>query len=323
MANSRLITSDIWADDWFGPLPFFEQTLWIGLFSNCADDQGRLLDNPILIRAAVFPYKDVPVGEIDAALTRFAQDRRLLRYTADGKRLIQLLNWWEHQRPQWAQPSKWPAPAGWVDAVRTRLNGRYIESKSWKGAKGFATEASAPPDGAQAPLSGESEPESPDAPSGEGFTCTSQVAGQDPDPNPDPIHNPTPIDSETTKTEGGLGGAGAASSSSLNGFGPYFASFQNNIGLVSGTLQAGEMREVLEELTRRGVVDWWDKALKIAVDNNKRSWAYMRSILDNCVREGHPPMTREPTLAKSSAPQVQRVKVRDDDGTIREVEAKL
>lgn len=130
MANRRMISSDIWEDDWFGQLDFFEQALWIGLFSKCADDQGRMLNNPVLIRAAVFPYKDVALKDVAEAISRFSDAGRVTLYTTDGKAMLQLVNWWEHQRPQWAQPSKWAAPDGWKDRIRTRDGGVY-RTENW------------------------------------------------------------------------------------------------------------------------------------------------------------------------------------------------
>jgi len=132
MANKRLITSAIWEDDWFGQLDFFDQALWIGLFSKCADDQGRLLDNAVLMRAAIFPYKDIDVARIEAALAGFEQDGRIHRYEAGGKRLIQVVHWWEHQPQQWAMASKWLAPDGWVDHVRTTRDQKVV-TENWRG----------------------------------------------------------------------------------------------------------------------------------------------------------------------------------------------
>lgn len=131
MASRRMISASIFADEWFGPLAFFDQTLWIGLFAACADDQGRMQDNAYLIRAICYPYKDIPIADIEAALQRFADAGKILRYEANGKHFIQLVNWWEHQQPQWAAHSKAPAPDGWSDRVRTRLNGKYIET-NWR-----------------------------------------------------------------------------------------------------------------------------------------------------------------------------------------------
>ena len=172
MATSRLIASTIWDDEWFGQLDFFEQTVWIGLFSRCADDQGRILDNAVLIRAALFPYKDVAISEVEAALRKFCDSRRLHRYEVDGKPLIQLVHWWQHQQQQWAQHSRWPAPAGWVDHVRTRLNGHYVE-EDWDGK------------GGNAKANRDWEPAISPERSPEPVTCTSHVGRHDPDPDPD------------------------------------------------------------------------------------------------------------------------------------------
>ncbi len=189
MATRRMITSDIWRDDWFGELDFFQQNLWIGLFSACADDQGRLRDNPALIRADLYPFRDINLQDIETALAKFAADGKIIRYKADDKSLIQIANWWEHQKPQWAQPSKWAAPEGWRDRIRTRMNGEYIET-NW----------------ADSALSDDTSPETIAEPSaeasGETFSRTIQVncsgeqssrtirvGRQYPDPDPDPIQN--------------------------------------------------------------------------------------------------------------------------------------
>ncbi|MFA4972577.1 MAG: hypothetical protein WC683_08170 [bacterium] len=131
MAEGRRIDSNIFADEWYGQLDFFDQQVWIGLFARCADDQGRLLDNPALIRAALFPYKDIPCSDIERVLAGFATDAKIVRYAKEGKRLVQLRNWWEHQPLQWARPSKWAAPDNWTDRVRATIKGVYQES-NWK-----------------------------------------------------------------------------------------------------------------------------------------------------------------------------------------------
>jgi hypothetical protein len=130
MAKARLIASEIFDDDWFGPLPFFEQVLWAGLFAKCADDQGRFLDNPITIRAAIFPYKDIALADVRSAILKFAEADRIYRYSAGGKIIIQIVHWWDHQPQQWASRSKWPAPPLWEDHIRTRQNNQYFE-ENW------------------------------------------------------------------------------------------------------------------------------------------------------------------------------------------------
>lgn len=187
MANSRVITSAIWEDEWFGPLGFFEQALWIGLFSKCADDQGRLLDNAILIRAAIFPYKDVSIEAVNDALGGFESAGRIHRYEADGKRLIQVLHWWSHQPQQWASASKWAAPGGWIDHVRTRENNQY-HTENWKNkAENAADNANWQPR---------------DSRSGERVSADSadpgQVGGHIPIPVPVPVPIPVPEEESVT-----------------------------------------------------------------------------------------------------------------------------
>jgi len=164
MAEKRVITSDIWQDEWFGSLKFFEKLLWIGLFSKCADDQGRMLDNPTVIRAMVFPYDDIPVSQIDDAIKIYDSQNKIKRYSVNGKKYIQLLHWWEHQQGQWAMPSKHPSPDGWDDRVRSYMKGVYHED-NWvkKGSKAVPQV---------------------DTPAGQS-TSPPHVAGHDPDPDLD------------------------------------------------------------------------------------------------------------------------------------------
>lgn len=126
MANRRMISSSTWKDEFVGDLDFFQRCLWIGLFSSCADDQGRLLDNSILIRAELFPYDDIPAVQIEDGLAIFEKQGKILRYSIKNKKYIQILKWWENQNPRWASRSKFPPPEGWMDKVRTRENGKYL-----------------------------------------------------------------------------------------------------------------------------------------------------------------------------------------------------
>jgi len=126
MANRRMISSSTWKDEFVGDLDFFQRCLWIGLFSSCADDQGRLLDNPILIRAELFPYDDIQIDKIETGLSIFESSGKIMRYSINNKKYIQLLRWWENQNPRWASRSKYPPPENWTDKVRTRENGKYI-----------------------------------------------------------------------------------------------------------------------------------------------------------------------------------------------------
>lgn len=125
----RNISPEIFTDEFFGQLPMEYRLLWIGLLTSIADDQGRMLDNAALIKAQVFPYDPyVSIEIIEAGLTLYSEKHKIHRYVAggngSGRRLIQVVNWWRYQKStQWAARSIYPAPAKWVDRIRTHEHG--------------------------------------------------------------------------------------------------------------------------------------------------------------------------------------------------------
>jgi hypothetical protein len=284
VANRRMITSDIFADDWYGQLGFFEQQLWIGLFAKCADDQGRLLDNSFLIRAALFPYKDVAGAEIDAVLTAFAEAGKILRYEGDGKALVQICNWWDHQRPQWASPSQWPAPEGWRDRVRTRVSGQYVED-GWDCAGGFTL-------GVQ--VNGSGEPPSREVRAGR----QSPV----PVPVPAPVPIPVPVPAEEEAPRSASAAAAAAGPSD-----PITTALFEEIGrtgqLVSQAI-AEQWREVVEEHRAWLTPELVRECFASAAANNvaRPSPRYVAAILERCARDGARPGDRPPRASPRASP---------------------
>jgi DNA-binding transcriptional regulator YhcF (GntR family) len=100
-----------------------------------------------------------------------------------------------------------------------------------------------------------------------------------------------------------------------------FSAYQNTIGLVSGATQRDAIIDILEELEKRGVESWWQMALNISADQNKRSLAYVRGILKRCLAEGRPPLTH---AMKPSKSQKRLVTVIDPDtGEKMQVEATI
>lgn len=132
-----MITSEIWEDEFFTSLDIFGRLLWIGLITSCADDQGRLQDNAALIRSKVFPLDDIALTQIDNALNSISEASKIARYTANGKRLIQIIHWWKHQTPRWAGHSAFPAPDGWVDRERFHSTNNEMVEKNWKDKGGY------------------------------------------------------------------------------------------------------------------------------------------------------------------------------------------
>ena len=132
----RMITSNIWEDDFIVSLSFFNRLVWIGLIT-IADDQGRMQDSANLIRSKMFPMDDVPLKDIEGALVEFCKAGKITRYIVDGKKLIQIVHWWKHQRPQWAGKSIFPAPKAWEDRIRCHVKGNSIYSLNWDNEGGY------------------------------------------------------------------------------------------------------------------------------------------------------------------------------------------
>lgn len=130
MANKRIISSDIYQDEWFSNLTLLERFIWIGLFTSCADSQGRALDKAVHIRTCIFPYEDMPLESIGQAIIKFAEAQKILRYEIKGTKYIQILRWWTYQCPKFAGESKHPAPASWQDHVNTTV-GKISIKKNW------------------------------------------------------------------------------------------------------------------------------------------------------------------------------------------------
>jgi hypothetical protein len=134
-----MIASDIFEDDFICGQGWFERLLWIGLVVACADDQGRFLNSPAIIRARVFPTDtNVTDEKVELALTNFAEAGKVILYSAGVRRLVQIARWWIYQTPAWASPSKYPAPEEWTDRVKYHTTGRKIVIENWDHRGGYS-----------------------------------------------------------------------------------------------------------------------------------------------------------------------------------------
>jgi len=140
MANKRMINGETWEDEFFTTLTIFERLLWLGIITQSADDQGRLRDSAALIRSNVFPLDDITIKNIEDALANYSLAGKIIRYKVDGKNLIQIVNWWKHQKPHWAGASNYPAPDGWIDRERYHGADNKIVLKNWELSGGYVDE---------------------------------------------------------------------------------------------------------------------------------------------------------------------------------------
>lgn len=136
MANKRMITSDLFEDDICSE-SYFTRLLWIGIITAVADDQGRMLDNPAIMRAKIFPLdNEVTDQQISESLKKIGKS--IYRYTStDGKKLIQIVKWWEYQTPSWAAPSRFLPPTNWKDRIKVHIVGNKVRTENWEDSGGF------------------------------------------------------------------------------------------------------------------------------------------------------------------------------------------
>lgn len=290
MASRRMIDAAFWQSETVAQLTIEQRLLFIGLFSN-ADDQGRMRAHPRLIRSMIFPYDDIAGDDILDGLQAISSVGGILMYKADGKSLIQIINWWKYQHLKWAWPSSLPAPRGWTDRVRHR-QGNTVISDNWD----------TPPK----PKDAESETEVEPTRDGDDTDANSAPRDRDRDSG-----STSGSQEEIEQQE---------EPASLSDFiAESMQAFQNDIGLISSGHQKDDILSYLDELTDRGACSWWQGAIDAAVDQNVRKWAYVRGILDNCLREGRPPMRRTSPPGKL---QKRRVTViNPDTGEEMQVEA--
>jgi DnaD/phage-associated family protein len=139
----HLSGNKLFADEFFGMLKPIHRLLWLGLILTLADDQGRLPDNATLMRSQLFPYDNITDKDIEKGLVLFEAKHKISRYAVgtngSGKLLIQIVNWWKYQAPQWAKESGYPAPRNWADRIRTHKEGYGSQpyTLNWETPGGF------------------------------------------------------------------------------------------------------------------------------------------------------------------------------------------
>jgi hypothetical protein len=107
VSRARNIKPGFFRNEQLVDLPFSTRLLFIGLWM-LADREGRLEDRPKRIKMEVFPADGVDVGK---GLAELELSGFILRYEAEGRRLIQVQSFCKHQNPHVREPaSVLPAP---------------------------------------------------------------------------------------------------------------------------------------------------------------------------------------------------------------------
>lgn len=109
MARIRTIKPDFFTSLTIADLTPEQRLTFIGLWTH-ADDAGRCVDDPRLIKAALWPLDDRTAADIEIDLKALSESSLITRYTLNRKRYLAVTNWDEHQRINRPTDSKLPAP---------------------------------------------------------------------------------------------------------------------------------------------------------------------------------------------------------------------
>jgi hypothetical protein len=103
MPRIRTIKPDFFSNEQIGQLSVAARLLFVGLWT-LSDREGRLQDRPVRISAQLFPY-DVNLS-VDSLLDDLAEAKLILRYEAEDKKCIQIINFTKHQHIHPNEPTQ-------------------------------------------------------------------------------------------------------------------------------------------------------------------------------------------------------------------------
>jgi hypothetical protein len=95
MARARNIKPGFFKNEILSQLSCHARLLFIGLWT-IADREGRLEDRPLRIRGELFPYESV---DIDSMLYQLESNGFIIRYSAQNRQYISVVNFSKHQTP--------------------------------------------------------------------------------------------------------------------------------------------------------------------------------------------------------------------------------
>lgn len=134
MARIRSAKPEFWTDPLMCALPRDVRFTFKGLWEACADDEGRFLADPRMVKSAIWPLDDdITTKKLGAMLITLEQRGRIELYEIGGVRYGVIVNWSKHQKISHKLPSRIPEPrrngAGAPPEIRTNAAGEPPESR--------------------------------------------------------------------------------------------------------------------------------------------------------------------------------------------------
>lgn len=108
MARRRFISNGIWTNPKFVSCSIPARLLFIGLVSH-ADDEGRLGGHPVEVGLQVFPADRMKAEKVDGLLAELSEVELVLRYSVEGRQLLEIPKFQEHQDSRYRVPSQIPS----------------------------------------------------------------------------------------------------------------------------------------------------------------------------------------------------------------------
>ncbi len=130
-ARGRVFPQSYSTDRRYGRLSLKSCALFPLMWAN-GDDQGRLSADPEEIKYACCPNIDhIAKTDIQGLLEELVENQLIQVYKTSKTAAIQLLDWWDVHKPQWAWPSHYPAPEGWQDHLRYKQDAKTVVTENW------------------------------------------------------------------------------------------------------------------------------------------------------------------------------------------------
>ena len=108
--GNRIIKESICSSEQIDELTPFEEVFFYRLLVNC-DDYGVMDARPKMLKAKLFPLKDLGLQEITDAVNSLIREGLIETYVVEEKTFIKVLKWKNHQRIRNSK-HKYPVPEG-------------------------------------------------------------------------------------------------------------------------------------------------------------------------------------------------------------------
>lgn len=259
----RMISDLICTSESNARLSFGAELLHYHLITQ-VDDYGRFFGNTELVRAACFPLRLATISAEDIAqwIGELVAVGTLIVYEVAGRQYLAYVNWLEYNRPR-ADSSKFPAPPATIVAAEP-MQAHDSMCKHLRADSAVVGDVVVV-----------------EAESVSGVEAVAEDV-----PAPAPAAAPARKAQSTPRPE--------------TNHREFWSAYEQDIGMISKTI-ADDANDLLDSLDLAGVPpEWATQAVAEAVAQNKRSWAYIRAILERCLADKKPPGTRPKSGSKAS-----------------------